>query len=109
MQIHPAWNTTDRRRRRADMERRTLERIRDRGLPAVDPCDRLTVRQLTALRLLASGLTVEEAAERLGIGRRSLNELLRFAYQRLGITGTGQGKAARACYVLGLADGGHQC
>ena len=66
---------------------------------------RLTPRELEVLRAAASGRSIRETADALGIGWRTVSTHLQGAYAALGIrVGPGQ-CIGRACYLLGLADG----
>ena len=100
--LHPGWTAPG----PAESRRRDLESVRRRGTPADDPIDRLSPRQIAILRRIAAGDRIEDVAAGLGISRFTVKNHLGRAYRALGIEGgMCNGKAARACYLLGLRDG----
>jgi DNA-binding NarL/FixJ family response regulator len=74
--------------------------------------DRLTPRQIEALRLRCRGLSAAQIAERLGVSHNVVKYHLGEAYETLAVGSLGSKRAepgakdAWACYLLGLADSG---
>jgi DNA-binding NarL/FixJ family response regulator len=56
-----------------------------RGLGPVVHRDQLTSRELTVLKLIATGLTNREIAERLVVSRRTIDAHLRSIYSKIGV------------------------
>ena len=66
--------------------------------PAVAVADELSLRERQVLRLVTSGMSNEQIAERLYLSARTVERHLSNSYAKLGLTGRGA-RAAAAAYV----------
>ena len=71
---------------RAPLSSRSLDQLLDEYRPDEKPEVELTQREESLLRLIASGQTVAEAAEHLGLTRNTVKGYLTTVYAKLGIS-----------------------
>ena len=71
---------------RAPLSSRSLDQLLDEYRPDEKPEVELTQREESLLRLIASGQTVAEAAEHLGLTRNTVKGYLKTVYAKLGIS-----------------------
>ena len=62
-----------------------MRELLQRGSGPIVHRDQLTSRELTVLKLMATGLTNREIAERLAVSRRTIDAHLRSIYSKIGV------------------------
>jgi len=79
-----------------------MPELLQRGSGPIVHRDQLTSRELTVLKLIATGLTNREIAERLVVSRRTIDAHLRSIYSNVGVASRSAATRCRAWPRLGV-------